>query len=90
MVSKRRDFIKGVGAASLLAAMPGLPSCKPSGPTQSTGPGRMELSFRPFDLQMRHTLTVAGNSRNTISQEYPTVVRAEVFRTEKVGSGCWE
>ncbi|TFH25196.1 MAG: dipeptide epimerase, partial [Bacteroidia bacterium] len=25
----------------------------------------MKLSFRPYELQLRHTFTVAGNSRNT-------------------------
>ena len=62
MMTSRRDFIKYTGAASLAAAIPAA-ACKRRVPV--TGSGRMELSFRPYDLQMIHTFTVSGSSRNT-------------------------
>jgi L-alanine-DL-glutamate epimerase-like enolase superfamily enzyme len=30
-----------------------------------SGSGKMKLSFRPYELQLKHTFTVAGHSRNT-------------------------
>lgn len=67
MKSGRRNFIKSVGAASVAATLP-LSACK--SPDNSKAPavigtGKMKLSFRPYELQLRHTFTVAGNSRNT-------------------------
>lgn len=67
MKPDRRTFIKHVGAASLVTTLP-LAGCgrsgKPAAPAV-IGNGRMKLSFRPYELQLRHTFTVAGNSRNT-------------------------
>jgi len=63
----RRNFIKGLGAASLATTLP-LSACNssetPAGPAL-IGNGRMKLSFKPYELQLRHTFTVAGNSRDT-------------------------
>jgi len=39
-------------------------SGKPSAPAV-IGNGKMKLSFRPYELKLRHTFTVAGNSRDT-------------------------
>ena len=70
MNSGRRTFLKSAGAVSLASALP-LVACtssgKPSGTTAPAviGNGRMKLNFRPYELQLRHTFTVAGNSRNT-------------------------
>ena len=66
MKSKRRDFLKLAGAASLAGALP-LSSCNASGTKACPpgGTGRMNLSFRPYDLQLRHTFTVASYSRDT-------------------------
>ncbi len=70
MNSGRRTFLKSAGAVSLATALP-LVACTSSGkPSVTTAPavignGKMKLSFRPYELQLRHTFTVAGNSRNT-------------------------
>jgi L-Ala-D/L-Glu epimerase / N-acetyl-D-glutamate racemase len=67
MNSGRRTFLKSVGVASVAATLP-LTGCgtsgKPSAPAV-IGNGKMKLSFSPYELQLRHTFTVAGNSRNT-------------------------
>ncbi len=60
----RRNFIKGMGAASLATAFP-LAGCTTGSAPAVTGNGKMKLSFRPYELQLLHTFTVAGNSRNT-------------------------
>ena len=68
---KRRDFLKttALGAAGALAAGSGLVSCAPSTEGFSfnklgTGSG-LRLSFEPYELQLRHTFTVASYSRKT-------------------------
>ncbi len=63
MKTGRRSFIKSVGAASVTAAVPSITSCQSSPPV--AGNGKMKLSYRPYDLQLRHTFTVSGFSRNT-------------------------
>jgi L-alanine-DL-glutamate epimerase-like enolase superfamily enzyme len=62
MRTNRRDFIRQVGAASLAATVP-VAACKPAIPAGSSG--RLSLSFTPYELQLRHTFTVSGNSRKT-------------------------
>lgn len=67
MNSGRRTFLKSVGAASLASTLP-LTACSKSGKSSAPaviGNGKMKLRFRPYELQLRHTFTVAGNSRNT-------------------------
>jgi L-alanine-DL-glutamate epimerase-like enolase superfamily enzyme len=64
MKTGRRSFLKGVGAASLATAIP-LTGCKTQAAPAVIGNGRMKLSFRPYELQLLHTFTVAGSSRNT-------------------------
>ena len=56
-----------MGAASVAATLP-LAACNRPEQAQAAaqiGNGKMKLSFRPYELQLRHTFTVAGNSRNT-------------------------
>ena len=70
---KRRDFIKtGVSAGALLGVA-GLTGCKAevSGTPRpyilksgSLRP-RMKLSWEPYELELRHTFTVASYSRKT-------------------------
>ena len=62
MNTGRRTFLKSVGAASMVATVPAM-SCTSAPPV--IGSGKMKLSFKPFDLQLRHTFTVSGFSRNT-------------------------
>jgi L-alanine-DL-glutamate epimerase-like enolase superfamily enzyme len=67
MKNGRRNFLKSVGVASLATTLP-LAACTPKdGPVAPAviGNGKMKLSFKPYELQLKHTFTVAGNSRNT-------------------------
>jgi len=70
MKSGRRSFLKSAGALSLASTLP-LAACNSAGSSSGKetpaviGNGRMKLSFRPYELQLRHTFTVAGNSRRT-------------------------
>lgn len=66
-MTNRRNFLKysGFAAGSLLlptpaSAFPSASSKKRAGKT-----GKMKLSFRPYDLQLRHVFTIANNSRTT-------------------------
>ena len=67
MKNGRRNFLKGLGAASLATTIP-LTACatkeNPAAPAV-IGNGKMKLGFRPYELQLKHTFTVAGNSRDT-------------------------
>ena len=69
MKTGRRTFIKGIGAASVMASVPVLthgrnPSVS-GGVPSVPGSSRMKLSYRTYNLQLRHTFTVSGFSRNT-------------------------
>ena len=67
---KRRDFLKAtaMGAAGAALAGSGI-ACKGTGkepvPYSVGGKARMKLSFFPYELQLRHTFTVASYSRTT-------------------------
>ena len=67
MKNGRRKFLKSVGAASLATTLPLAACTTKNGPVAPAviGNGKMKLSFRPYELQLKHTFTVAGNSRNT-------------------------
>lgn len=66
---KKRDFIKisGIAAGAIIAG------CKTTGGdtaaagirTAGKGGGTLKLSFKPYELQLRHVFTVATNSRTT-------------------------
>lgn len=63
----RRNFIKAGGAAGLALAVSTLPGCSNPGRKAYTagGTARMNLSFEPYELQLKHTFTVASYSRTT-------------------------
>ena len=66
----RRNFLKSMGVASLATTLPLTACTSKNGPAVPSAPavignGKMKLSFRPYELQLRHTFTVAGNSRDT-------------------------
>lgn len=65
MQLNRRNFAKTVGLASLSAMI--LPKVSiASGPAIiSSQYSKMKLSFKPYELEMKHTFTVAEFSRNT-------------------------
>ncbi len=62
MKSTRRRFITRMGAVSVAASLSPT-ACSHMVPV--SGGGKMKLSFGPYDLQLRHTFTVSGFSRNT-------------------------
>jgi len=64
MKTNRRSFVKTLGAASLAAAIPKQSISHVPG-IISPGIGKLKLSFRPYNLELKHTFTVAGFSRNT-------------------------
>ncbi|EKK03851.1 muconate cycloisomerase [Rhodopirellula baltica SH28] len=67
----RRVLLKGLGAGALATALPTTmgaaqdASTAPHSTTDLIRNGKMKLSFRPYELQLKHTFTVAGNSRDT-------------------------
>ncbi|MDR1089575.1 MAG: dipeptide epimerase [Prevotella sp.] len=69
MSQSRRTFIK---AASIAAIGAGITSVNPlslfaqnNKKTISLNGGKMKLSFKPYDLQLRHVFTIANSSRTT-------------------------
>ncbi len=67
MKNGRRNFLKSMGLASLCTTLPMAACSSKNGPVAPVviGNGKMKLSFRPYELQLKHTFTVAGNSRDT-------------------------
>jgi L-alanine-DL-glutamate epimerase-like enolase superfamily enzyme len=66
---KKRDFIKigGLAAGAVIAGCttsPAAPSTT-SGIIRKKGSGVLKLSYKPYELQLRHVFTVATNSRTT-------------------------
>lgn len=67
----RRVLLKGLGAGAMATALPTTmgaaqdASTAPHSTTDLIRNGKMKLSFRPYELQLKHTFTVAGNSRDT-------------------------
>ena len=66
---KKRDFIKigGLATGVLLTGCTGSPVDFSARKTRSASAGGagLKLSFRPYELQLRHVFTVAANSRTT-------------------------
>ena len=70
MAIKRREFLKTAGSAIAGAAVGsavsfGIAEAKKRVAVNTHGPARMKLSFEPYELQLRHTFTVASYSRTT-------------------------
>jgi len=90
MKIKRREVLKGLGSASLVTTLPWTACTAGENPTEPAlqvapaliGNGRIKLSFRPYKLQLIHTFTVAGNSRDTTP-----VVLAEIAYEGQTGYG---
>lgn len=68
-LNEKRDFLKisGIAASALIAgckAAPADPSAgRVKGALKKGGP--LKLSYKPYELQLRHVFTVATNSRTT-------------------------
>ncbi|MEN8225437.1 MAG: dipeptide epimerase [Bacteroidota bacterium] len=79
MKTSRRNFVKTLGAASMAPIVMN----KSFGQAPALiGNGKMKLRFRTYDLELRHTFTVAGYSRNTTP-----VVLTEIEYDGLVGYG---
>jgi len=63
----RRDFLKTAAVAGAGAALLGAGCAPQRGPRpyRVGGKARMQLSWAPYELQLRHTFTVASSSRTT-------------------------
>ncbi|MBR1406354.1 MAG: dipeptide epimerase [Bacteroidales bacterium] len=63
----RRSFLRNSALAAAGLSLTGLPGCSPSAPKSYRvgGTARMQLSWAPYELQLRHTFTVATYSRTT-------------------------
>lgn len=63
----RRDFLKTTAAAGAGAALLGTGCASGTAPKpyKVGGKARMQLSWEPYELQLRHTFTVASYSRTT-------------------------
>lgn len=64
---KRRDFLKTTAAVGAGAALLGVGCSSGTAPKpyKVGGKARMELRWEPYELQLRHTFTVASYSRTT-------------------------
>ncbi|MDR2622496.1 MAG: dipeptide epimerase [Dysgonamonadaceae bacterium] len=62
----RRNFLKTAALAAMSGALPLTAPAQNKMTGQSpSGKGKMKLSFRPYDLQLRHVFTIANSSRTT-------------------------
>jgi len=64
MLLNRRNFAKVLGIASVGAVMPKVTFGTPPAVIKSSN-SKMKLSFKPYELLMKHTFTVAEYSRNS-------------------------
>lgn len=66
---KKRDFIKigGLAAGALMVGCtsPAAGGADRKGVSVKKGSGPLKLSYRPYELQLKHVFTVATNSRTT-------------------------
>jgi L-alanine-DL-glutamate epimerase-like enolase superfamily enzyme len=65
MQINRRNFAKTIGAASLSALILPKTSIAWAPSIIHSSNSKMKLSFKPYELEMKHTFTVAEFSRNT-------------------------
>lgn len=79
MKTNRRNFVKTIGAASI-ATLVAKSTFGHIPPVISKG--KMKLSFKPYNLQLKHTFTLANYSRNTTP-----VVLTEIAYDGHIGYG---
>ncbi len=65
MKTNRRNFVRTMGVASLGAMIANNSFAKVPVTGRTSKGSRLKLRFRPYDLQLTHTFTVAEYSRNT-------------------------
>lgn len=62
----RRHFLKTTALAAMAGILPiPVPAQNKIAGKSSAGKGKMKLTFRPYDLQLRHVFTIANSSRTT-------------------------
>jgi len=67
-MSNRRNFLKFSGLAASSLILPVTVSAAVMNPTSKIKQGKrgvMKLTFRPYDLQLKHVFTIANSSRTT-------------------------
>lgn len=84
MTQTRRGFLKAASLATIGVGVNGisLPMFAKEKAKTLGGKGKMKLTFRPFDLQLRHVFTIANFSRTTTP-----VVLTEIAYDGFVGYG---
>lgn len=69
MTQSRRNFLKAAAitaiGSSIAASTPLNIFAQNNKKTISLGNGKMKLTFKPYDLQLRHVFTIANSSRTT-------------------------
>jgi L-alanine-DL-glutamate epimerase-like enolase superfamily enzyme len=61
----RRRFLKTAALATLATALPVTSAPALTRRAAGGGQGKLKLTFRPYDLQLRHVFTIANSSRTT-------------------------
>ena len=63
---ERRNFLKATALTALTIPLPfSLKAQSIQANKLSAGNKKMKLTFRPYDLQLRHVFTIANSSRTT-------------------------
>lgn len=69
MKLSRRDFIRNTGLVAATGILAGTSACTglvdDKKQTAKGSHGKMKLRFKPYELQLKHTFTIASNSRDT-------------------------
>ncbi|MDD4514458.1 dipeptide epimerase [Massilibacteroides sp.] len=85
MTQTRRGFLKATSLATIGAGLSTTPLtlfAQKNKVKSSGGKGKMKLTFKPFDLQLRHVFTIANSSRTTTP-----VVLTEIEYDGMIGYG---
>ena len=61
----RRDFLKTTALAGMAGVMPSRVLAHGRNDGKSQVKGKMRLTYRPYELQLRHVFTIANSSRTT-------------------------
>ena len=61
----RRNFLKTTALIAMAGVFPVSALAQKGNGGKSAGNGKMKLTYRPYDLQLRHVFTIANSSRTT-------------------------
>lgn len=78
-IMDRRKFLKGTALGLIALSTPISISCSGEATKKTTKSGRLNLSFKPYELKLRHSFNLAKSSRTTtpdvlIQIEYDGIV----------------